>query len=105
MTTATAPGTGPGPSLKDIEREPGLAPESLVKGERLHVASTDRTANDIVDGAGAKDVWAVKVPVILVRADDSEAAITKVLNAFGIAFDVKGEVTATNATPSDLGAK
>ena len=94
--TATA-----GPSASDIKNDPGLAPENHVRGENLHKASTDRTAADLVENSGARDLWVIEAGQVIVRADDEAGAVGKFTAALGVAFDVS-DVTARNAKPRDL---
>ena len=102
MANPTATESKPaGPSASDIKNDPGLAPENHVRGENLHKASTDRTANDVIENSGAKDLWVIEVNRVLVRADDEAAAQSKFLGALGVAFDAR-EVTVRQATPKDV---
>lgn len=92
-----------GPSKADIDKNPGLAPESMIRGENLHKASTDRTEEDVLGSNSVHDLWVVNVGQILVRADDEQAAVGKFTSALGIAFDVR-DVSARQARPSDHNA-
>lgn len=80
-------------TLKPEETE---FPELHIRSESLHKASTDLTANDIVDVP--KDLW-VADGVVVIRADDEESAKAK---ATALANADVIDVKVRKATAKDL---
>lgn len=73
-------------------------PEEHIREESLHKASTDLTAFDVSDAP--PDIWVVE-STVLVRADSEDGAKSKLLAAYGVAFDSK-DVKVRPAKAADL---